>query len=144
MRQILYTLLILATIFSCRKKEISTEIGAYAECDTFTKLSESATISKLIGTWIWVRRSCYWNPKVVPADKNAVVTFNADKSFSVVEDGITLTQGTWKLKTDSRVWELDLSKENRYLYGYITFCNTNEVSFDNTATDACKFTFVKK
>ncbi len=141
MRQVSYILLILITIFSCKKKEIS----AYAECDTFTKLTESATVNKLVGSWTWARRSCYWNPQIVVADKNTTIIFNANASFSVVEDGITLTQGTWRIKIiEDKVWELDLSEESEYLYGYILFCNNNEVSFNNSDSDGCDYTFIKK
>jgi hypothetical protein len=148
MRQISHIsiLLMLIVLFSCKKKEISAnEISAYAECDTYTKTTESAVVSKLVGSWTWVRKSCYWNPQVVAANKNITVIFNANASFSVLEDGNTLTQGTWKVETrDNKVWRFDLSEESAYLGGYILFCNTNEVSFNSSDYDGCDFTFVKK
>ena len=142
MRQIPYILILLISIilFSCKKKEIA----AYAECDTFTKLTESATVSKLVGSWAWVRRSCYQNPQTA-ADKNTIITFNTNATFSVLEDGNIVTQGTWKVKIiDDKVWGLDLSNESEYLNGYILFCKGNEVSFDDSRYDACIYTFIRK
>ena len=145
MRQISYILLILITLFSCKKKEIITsEASAYAECDTYTKMTESAVVSKLAGSWTWARRSCYQNPQVA-ADKNTIVTFNTNATFSVLEDGNIITQGTWKVKIiDDKVWGLDLSNESEYLNGYILFCKGNEVSFDDSRYDACIYTFIRK
>ena len=142
MRLALLCLTIIAGLISCKKEKL--DIISFWQCNQSQNLDSTAISSKLLGSWIWSKQVCGDGAgKLKDADKNIKVTFRTDRTFSVDENATSLTQGTWKLaKVDSISWELNLSSQSEYLYGYILFCN-NQVLFNESYIDGCDNLFTK-
>ena len=142
MRHTLLCLTIIAGLIACKKEKL--DINAFWQCNQSQNLDTTAISSKLLGSWSWSKQVCGDGAgKIKNADKNIKVTFRTDRTFSVDENAISLTQGTWKLvKVDSNSWELDLSSQSEYLYGRILFCN-NQVLYNDSYRDGCDNLFNK-
>jgi hypothetical protein len=104
---------------------------------------DSATVSqKLIGSWIWRKQACMAIP-LKDADKQVQVTFNANRSFIVIENSVTVSQGIWTLEnTDIHLWALHLTAPSNYVNGPISFCN-NQVEFNDSYRDGCYNLFTR-
>lgn len=99
--------------------------------------------TKLVGSWILTKQSCFWSGKTDLAGRSVKSTFNSDYTFSVIEDSTTLSQGTWKLSlVEDNAWELDLTDPSEFLYGYILFCD-DQVLFYASYRDGCNNFFNK-
>ena len=141
MRIFLSFLVIVAGLTACKKDKL--DIISFWECNQSQHLDSLAIPGKLIGSWKWSKQSCFWAGKTISANKNIQVTFKNDQTFSVSEDAITLTQGTWKIgKADVSSWGLDLSSPSEYLFGRILFCG-NQVLFNDSYRDGCDNLFDK-
>jgi hypothetical protein len=143
MRLILFCLTIIVALNSCKKEELKLDINSYWQCNKSQNLDTTAISNKLLGSWVWSKKFCFWEAKTILADKNIKVTFNFDRTFFVNEGSSTLTQGTWKLKkVDVSSWGLDLTSTSEYLYGHILFCD-NQVLFNDSYIDGCDYLFNK-
>jgi hypothetical protein len=135
--------ILLAVIFiglsSCKKRETDTE--NFWECHKSQNLDSLSISNKLIGSWEWQKRLCFWANREEPADKNIKLTINSNGRFSVSEAGSVITQGNWRLMVvDIGMWGLDLTVESEYLYGRILFCGS-KLLFNDTYIDGCDNTF---
>jgi hypothetical protein len=135
--------IIAAGLISCKKDKL--DINSFWQCNQLQNLDTAAISSKLIGSWNWYKQICGDGAdKLRTADKNIKVTFRTDHSFSVNENAVLLTQGTWKVvQLDGNSWGLDLSSRSEYLYGRILFCH-NQVLFNNSYIDGCDNLFNKE
>jgi hypothetical protein len=126
--------------FSCKK----TKRDIIWECDS-AQFSDSTVISnKIAGSWLWTKQICWGNGKIFFANKNVKVNFNANRTFTVVENGSIITLGNWNLEiVDGNAWGLNLSVSSEYLYGRILFCN-NQVMFNDSYIDGCDNVFAKE
>jgi hypothetical protein len=125
----------IAGLVSCKKD--TSPVSKIWECNTVQSLDSIAISNKLVGSWLWTKQSCYWEGTVKSADRNIKATFNNDFTFSVNENSVVLTQGTWRLvQIFGNHWELDVSLPSIYLYGYILFCN-DQVLFNHSYIDGC-------
>jgi len=138
MKPALLIIVACALFFSCKKHK--TESNPYAFWTCSASNYDSATIvNKLQGSWKWTH-VVGGDGKVINADKNITVTFNADATFTVKQDNAVLTSGTWKLESNSTA--LTLSAESPYLYGSIQFCD-NQVAFIASFFDGANNYFEK-
>ena len=142
MRLAFLCLTIIAGLISCKKEKL--DINYYWQCNQSQNLDTTAISLKLFGSWKWSKQVCGDGAgEVKNADKNIKVTFRTDRTFSVEENAISLTQGTWKLiKVDGNSWGLDMSSPSEYLYGRILFCS-NEILFNERYIDGCDNLFNK-
>ena len=135
MRNALICLTFFAGLISCKKENL--DINAYWQCNKSQNLDTTAISNKLIGSWRWVKHSCFSKGNTTQADQNVKVTFRGDHSFSVNDHSNTLTQGIWNLiQVDGNSWGLHMSSASEILYGRILFCG-NEVLFNDSYIDGC-------
>ena len=115
------------------------------ECGNSQFLDSTVISNKILGSWRWTKQLCGDGAgSILIANKNIKIIFDANTTFSVLENSSILTQGNWKLKiVDSNIWGLDLNSTSEYLYGRILFCNNN-VMFNNSYIDGCDNVFVKE
>lgn len=141
MRLALLCLTIFAGMTSCKKDKL--DISSIWQCNKSQNLDTTAISNKIIGSWTWIKQSCFWTGKTKPADRNIKVTFKNNHTFFAIESSNLLTQGTWKLmEVDGTSSELDLSTPNELLYGRILFCD-NQVLFNDSYRDGCDNLFNK-
>ena len=141
MRLALICLTIVAGLISCKKEKL--DINSFWFCHQSLNLDSAQVTSRLAGSWIWAKQSCFWTGVTISADKNVKLTFKTDQTFSVTEESNMLTQGTWKLKqVDGSSWGLDISSPSEYLFGRILFCG-NQVLFNDSYIDGCDNLFKK-
>jgi hypothetical protein len=140
MRIIILVAVLLMGLASCKKMKGSTE--NFWECHKAQNLDSFAISNKMVGSWKWQKRRCFWTNREEAADKDIKLTFNANGTFSVAESGNIITQGNWHLRIiDSDMWGLDITADSEYLYGYILFCG-NKLLFSNSYVDGCDQTFI--
>ena len=141
MKHVLLLLTICLVFLSCKKNNDRT----LWECNNAPFLDSVTISNKIIGSWIWTKQLCGDGAGILLiANKNIKITFNANATFTVLENSAIITQGNWKLQTvGGSVWELDLSSSSEYLYGGILFCN-NKVMFNDSYRDGCDNVFVKE
>jgi len=133
MRSTLVLLAIGLLILSCRKNDSDHYISL--QCTDSQTFDSAATANKLTGSWKLVQQRWGGTGEIVTANKDVQVTFNSDSTFTVWENSSVTTQGSWKLmKFSDNTWQLDLSSQSNYLYGFISFCNDN-VLFTNSWVD---------
>ncbi len=141
MRLIIIILTLTLILNSCKKETIN--LNDFWQCNKSQNLDTTAIASKLTGSWTWKKQSCFWSGKTIRADKAVKVTFNSNRTFSLSENSIIVTQGIWKLKiVDSNMYGLDLTQPSEYLYGRILFCS-DEVLFNDSYIDGCDNLFGK-
>lgn len=141
MKQVFLLLTICLIFLSCKKNNDRT----LWECGNSQFLDSAVISNKIIGSWVWTKQLCGdGNGDIMTADKSIKMTFNANATFTVLQNSSILTQGNWKLKiVDSNVWELDLTSSSEYLHGRILFCN-NQIMFNDSYKDGCDNVFVKE
>jgi hypothetical protein len=141
MRLIIIILILTLILNSCKKETIN--LNEFWQCNKSQNLDTIAIANKLTGSWTWRKQSCSSSGKTILADKIVKVTFNSNRTFSLSENAIIVTQGNWKLKiVDSNIYGLDLTPQSEYLYGRILFCN-DEVLFNDSYIDGCDNLFCK-
>jgi hypothetical protein len=142
MRLILFCVMVLTGLVACKKDKL--DIGSFWYCNKSQNLDTTNISSKLIGIWVWSKQICGDGAgRLKTADENTKVRFGTNHTFSVNENAILLTQGTWKLvQVDGNSWGLELSSASEYLYGRILFCD-NQVLFNNSDGDGCDNLFIK-
>jgi hypothetical protein len=127
--------------FACKRNEINMQ--KIWQCNQAQNLDSNAIHNKLIGKWKWAKQDCFWSGKTKKADKNIVVTFNANGTFYVNENGLVITEGNWKIVVEDKTkWGLQLSQPSLYLNGAILFCK-QQVLFNHSYIDGCDNLFVK-
>jgi hypothetical protein len=135
MRLTLFCLTIFAGLISCKKDKL--DLISFWQCNKSLNLDTTAISNKLVGSWTLSKQKCGDFGETKKASKNIKVTFQNDYSFSVKENSITESQGTWKLKrVDADTWVLDLSLTSEYLYGDILFCD-NLLLLNDNHRDGC-------
>lgn len=140
MKQLFLLLTICLIFLSCKKNNDRT----LWECGSSQFLDSAVISNKIIGSWVWTKQLCWDVDGIMTANKNIKITFNANTTFTVLENSAILTQGNWKLKiVDSNIWGLELTSLSEYLYGRIIFCN-NQVMFNDSYKDGCDNVFVKE
>ncbi len=126
--------------FACNK---ALDVHAIWQCNNSLNLDSTGISKKLVGSWKWVKQSCFEIGKVTSADRNIKVTFNSNATFSVQENSSVITQGNWDLKIeDNSMWGLDLNSSSIYLHGRILFCD-DRVLFAASYRDGCDNLFEK-
>lgn len=141
MRSVFLVLTICTVILSCKKD--SSENNSFGQCSNAQYLDSASTSTKLLGSWVWKKQACFSN-KAANADKNVIINFNANGTFTVNENSIIVTTGSWKLEiNDINYWGLDLTSPSNYLYGRIYFCE-KQVIFNDSYRDGCDNLFVKQ
>ena len=141
MRSVFLVLTIFTVILSCKKD--SSENYSFGQCPNAQYLDSASTSTKLVGSWVWKKQACFTS-KAANADKNVIITFNANGTFTVSENGSIITAGSWKLEiTDISSWGLNLTSPSNYLYGRIYFCE-KQLLFNDSYRDGCDNLFVKQ
>ena len=141
MRSVFLVLTICTVILSCKKD--SSENYSFGQCPNAQYLDSASISNKLVGSWVWKKQACFPN-KAANADKNVIIAFNANSTFTVTENSVITTAGSWKLEiNDINYWALDLTSSSIYLYGAISFCK-NQVIFNDSYRDGCDNLFVKQ
>ena len=137
-----FLILTICLISSSCKKETKESIW---ECDSAQFLDSTAISNKITGSWLWTKQLCGDGAgKILSANKNVNVTFNLNRTFTLVENTTIIIQGSWNLKmVDNNLWGLDLNSSNEYLYGRILFCN-NQIMFNSSYLDGCDNVFAKQ
>ena len=127
MKPTLIVITICFLLFSCKKNTSDKQL--FLQCNNPQYLDSTAISNKIVGSWTLIKQRWGSTGEVVMADKNIKVTFNANSTYTVVEDSSVLAQGNWNLKIVlDNMWGLDLTEPSNYLYGYISFCG-NQVLF---------------
>jgi len=126
---------------SCKKETI--DVNSFWNCNNSQGLDSLATANKLSSSWLWSKQYCDNGMGTKKADKNIKIIFNSIGTFSILENSISISQGTWKLKkVEDNLYALNLSQPSKYLYGRILFCD-NQVLFSNSYLDGCDNLFTK-
>ena len=139
---IAFSLTILTAFTACKKDE-KLDVSSFSNCSAAQNLDSASISAKLIGSWVWSKRACFWTGTTQSANKNIKVTFGIDHTFSVNENAATLTQGTWKLIQEPNVaWHLSVSSPSEYLEGRILFCE-KQLLLNDSYRDGCDNLFNK-
>ena len=132
---------------SCNKDsnpEITIDHQKLYDCYESQHFDSTTLSSQLIGIWKWSAQSCAWNGKTVGADKSVKVNFDANGTFSVLENLKVVTKGAWKLRiVNGEILGLDIDQSSTYLYGRSLLCN-NELLFNNSIVDGCDNLFIRQ
>jgi len=131
--------------FNCTKE--SSKDDSFGTCDADGIFEDSLSTSKLlVGSWRWTKSDCgLCSPDSSPKEANKVViaSFNTDRTFSVTEDAVLLTEGTWQVeKFDSNNFYFSLDPRPPYLDGTIRVCATELLS-DARAGDGAAYLFLR-
>jgi hypothetical protein len=131
----------IAILCSCKKIKIN--LDSYYECSRNISGDSTAISQKLIGSWRWISKSCFWEGRLKPANKKMIVTFNNNQTFLISENGNTIAQGSWKLVVaDGSFWGIESSASGDYIIGRILFCK-DELLFSDSYRDGCDKLFRK-
>lgn len=142
MRFFLFCVTILVGFSACKKEDSDTSY--FKNCDPKNILDSAEVFSKLIGSWNWSEQACSDGSITKERlDKPFKVVFLTNHTFSVYENAVILTQGTWKIvQLNGISWALDLSSPSEYLRGRIIFCD-KQVLFSFGYLDGCDNLFNK-
>jgi len=110
---------------ACEKKDeiAGFDMEYFSECNGSQVIDSAFIANKLIGTWKWEK---FYSEKsgIKNADKNVEVTFSPNSTFSVMENGQLLVEGTTALSKDSYgAYGFDVNIHCVYLYGRIYICD---------------------
>ncbi len=140
MKPIYLIILFFATLISCKKSSTPAEV--IEPCQALLNLDSAATSQKLVGTWLWRKQTCMLVP-LRDADKEVKVKFSSTGNFTVTENTVVITQGTWVIKSvGTNRWKVEVSSYSSYLAGFVGFCN-NQVEFDERIIDGCLHIFTR-
>jgi hypothetical protein len=140
-RLIYLTFLILALGTESCKKDKS-EMQLLWDCNKSQHFDSTKLANHLIGTWKWKKMS--YGLTTTPADKNVVVLFDSKGKFSVSENSVTVTRGSWRLKpVDSEILGLSMDTPSQYLYGRILLCS-DQLLFNDSYRDGADNYFTRK
>lgn len=136
-------LLVFATTISYSCKKLTINLDNYYECSRPVSSDSTAIAQKLIGSWRWISKSCFWEGKLKPSNKKITVSFNNNQTFSIKEHSNTIARGSWKLVVaDGSFWGIESSTSSDYIIGRILFCK-NELLFNDSYRDGCDKLFRK-
>lgn len=135
----LLTIFSILIFFSCKK--INQE--KIWKCNNKQNFDSTEIVNKLIGSWKWKYYSSpVWTTKQYKADKDVVINFNSDLTFSKSENG-EIETGNFIVVKFENVYYLDVTPRTFYLSGQIAFCK-NEVIFDESPGDGNIYLFEKE
>ncbi|MEI7803067.1 MAG: hypothetical protein WCI97_10505 [Bacteroidota bacterium] len=113
------------------------------KCNNKQNLDSAEIVSKLIGSWKWKYYSSpVWTNKQYKSDKDVIITFNSNLTFSKSENG-EIENGNFTVSKFDGFYYLYVTPRTVYLSGRIAF-SKNEVIFDESPGDGNIYLFEKE
>ncbi len=122
---ILLYISLLSGFTSCKKdKSAKTERQTLIACGMMQNLDSTSVIAALNGSWIWKKQSIANTNEFKNADKDIIVTFNTDSTFSITENSNLTMHGAWKLIYHrENEYSIQTDQYNQYVGGLVYFCD---------------------
>ena len=124
-------LVMMLLVYSCCRKDgyVSGPFQNFHLTCVMRPYDSIASANKLIGKWKWISEYSIWTNTIYPADKNVVIIFKADTTFSETENSVVIAQGNWNLQiADANHWGVHTSMYAQHISGTIYFCD-DKVTF---------------
>lgn len=113
------------------------------KCHEGEQLDSAQLAARMVGSWKWKILYCPWPNDTTTADKDVLVKFDSDGTYTLKENSSTRGNGTWKLTSSGQGFYLEGSISNSYLNGEIVSCE-NMLQFTMSYVDGCDHIFERQ